>query len=499
MFAPKAAQTKPTPPIARLMPKHPAERSSTSSPQRTSQPDLRNIPVFPPGKLTVGAVNDPLEREADNAANAGGSNPLLAQGMSRAQLHTGRHAERAADALGAAAFTVGDDIFFGAGQYRPDTASGQHLIAHEAAHVGQQARFDKPMVQRQPNGVINMPPETITATLNPTEQDVKHLDRLQGQGVTPNTVQVAHDPADIQRNTPDPAAPLPFTNSGWDGATILTQLGQYDRMPGTDSDSLRCVQAVGMAARVPDGPEAVTAYIASLITQGMLTGQLTDRKRTAIDVLKHVTGRIQNKRATYGDLSWAQEAMHDLFYDDVSGTPSGDIKTQVAPDLDLTKNLQSMDVWCDTPQQVMAQASQLKRGEQLLVESWQVMLNIAFDQLEDQNIQVPEGGSQVVNINGHPVTIKRIPSGQRPPHTALDLNRDRQMGHQLLIIKDTASDAVRLYEPETTASGRHFDGLAADGSNLTGYFADQPNFGIYNYIEIIGKLTPALAAATAKP
>src|SRR5262249_61557298 len=162
---------------------------------------------------------------------------------------------------------------------------------------------------------------------------------------------VAHAAADIERNAPDPNAVLPFKPSGWDGTEILQKLGQYERMPGTDSDSLRCVQAVGMAAHVPDGPAGVKGYFSSMILQGMLTAQMTGRKKTAVDVLKQVSARIESKRATYGDLAWAQEALHDLFYDDVSGTPLPDIPGQVNPSLDLSKNMQSMDVWCDTPQQ----------------------------------------------------------------------------------------------------------------------------------------------------
>jgi hypothetical protein len=41
--------------------------------------------------------------------------------------------------LSAHAFTVGQDVFFGAGQYRPGTTGGRHLIAHELAHVRQQS------------------------------------------------------------------------------------------------------------------------------------------------------------------------------------------------------------------------------------------------------------------------------------------------------------------------------------------------------------------------
>jgi len=58
--------------------------------------------------------------------------------------HTSGEAAGAATALGARAFTVGDHIFFGAGEYQPSSAQGQRLMAHELTHTIQQ----KPMGAR---------------------------------------------------------------------------------------------------------------------------------------------------------------------------------------------------------------------------------------------------------------------------------------------------------------------------------------------------------------
>ncbi len=58
--------------------------------------------------------------------------------LSDVRVHKDSTAAGAADALGAKAFTVGRDVFFGAGQYNPATTGGQKLIAHEAAHTVQQ-------------------------------------------------------------------------------------------------------------------------------------------------------------------------------------------------------------------------------------------------------------------------------------------------------------------------------------------------------------------------
>jgi hypothetical protein len=58
--------------------------------------------------------------------------------LSEVRIHTGAESEAAADAVGAQAYAVGQDIYFGAGAYDPGSESGQHLIAHEVAHTIQQ-------------------------------------------------------------------------------------------------------------------------------------------------------------------------------------------------------------------------------------------------------------------------------------------------------------------------------------------------------------------------
>jgi hypothetical protein len=51
----------------------------------------------------------------------------------------GADVDRACRALGARAFTVGSDIYFAAGAFRPDRRDGVWLLAHEVAHVVQQS------------------------------------------------------------------------------------------------------------------------------------------------------------------------------------------------------------------------------------------------------------------------------------------------------------------------------------------------------------------------
>ena len=63
----------------------------------------------------------------------------LGADLSSVRLHTGSESATAAGAVGARAYTVGNDIHFGAGHYDPSGSDGMFLIAHEVAHTVQQA------------------------------------------------------------------------------------------------------------------------------------------------------------------------------------------------------------------------------------------------------------------------------------------------------------------------------------------------------------------------
>jgi Domain of unknown function (DUF4157) len=62
----------------------------------------------------------------------------LGADLSDVRIHTGERAAASAEAVGAAAYTVGNDIVFGVGSYSPGTDEGRRVLAHELAHVQQQ-------------------------------------------------------------------------------------------------------------------------------------------------------------------------------------------------------------------------------------------------------------------------------------------------------------------------------------------------------------------------
>lgn len=88
-----------------------------------------------------------IQRDLDRAMAGGAALPAGTQAaMGRAffadfsavRVHTGAASDRVAARLGARAMTIGQDIFFRSGAFRPHTPEGDRLLAHELAHVVQQ-------------------------------------------------------------------------------------------------------------------------------------------------------------------------------------------------------------------------------------------------------------------------------------------------------------------------------------------------------------------------
>lgn len=68
----------------------------------------------------------------------------------RVRIHADERAAKRADAIHALAFTAGTSIVFSRNAYDPHSRTGQHLLAHELAHVVQQAGSPGLAIQRKP-------------------------------------------------------------------------------------------------------------------------------------------------------------------------------------------------------------------------------------------------------------------------------------------------------------------------------------------------------------
>jgi hypothetical protein len=74
--------------------------------------------------------------------------PRFGRDFSRVRVHKDTQAAESAQAADARAFTTGQDVVFGAGQYAPATSEGGRLLAHELTHVVQQTDWGREFSNR---------------------------------------------------------------------------------------------------------------------------------------------------------------------------------------------------------------------------------------------------------------------------------------------------------------------------------------------------------------
>lgn len=74
--------------------------------------------------------------------------PRFGRDFSGVRVHAGGRAAELAESVSARAYTIGSDVVFGAGEWSPGTTGGRTLLAHELAHVAQQADGAPSMIRR---------------------------------------------------------------------------------------------------------------------------------------------------------------------------------------------------------------------------------------------------------------------------------------------------------------------------------------------------------------
>jgi hypothetical protein len=130
------------------------------------------------------------------------------------RLHDDPGAAAAASRLGARAFTLGHDVYFGAGEYQPHTATGNRLLAHELAHVVQQRAVDAP------------PGTRVGAASAAQEAEARGAADAVSRGERPHPIAPATAPALAMQA----AAEVPTASNA--GANVLEALRRPDPVAG---------------------------------------------------------------------------------------------------------------------------------------------------------------------------------------------------------------------------------------------------------------------------
>jgi hypothetical protein len=106
--------------------------------RRPARDAVPNVKRSVAGPLTTAALHPPLRGEPLAPSIRSHMERAFGTDLSGVRIHTDAQSSAAAQELNANAFTYGRDIFFGAGNYQPDTSKGGRLLAHEITHTLQQ-------------------------------------------------------------------------------------------------------------------------------------------------------------------------------------------------------------------------------------------------------------------------------------------------------------------------------------------------------------------------
>lgn len=108
---------------------------------RSRRLSRRLAPGAPAGKPAVPRIVHDVLRELGSPLDAATRTAMeqrFGHDFRDVRIHTDHRAAQSARAVDAAAYVVGRHVVFGEGQYRPTTAAGTSLLAHELAHAVQQ-------------------------------------------------------------------------------------------------------------------------------------------------------------------------------------------------------------------------------------------------------------------------------------------------------------------------------------------------------------------------
>jgi hypothetical protein len=128
------------------------------------------------GLLEGGAVHPSVEKAIASSRGSGTSldrgvrekfSGQLGDSLSDVKIHADSTSDALARSVSARAFATGSDVYFAQGEYKPGTADGDKLLAHELTHVVQQrgAPTSGPMTVSTPGDAMETQADAVADEL----------------------------------------------------------------------------------------------------------------------------------------------------------------------------------------------------------------------------------------------------------------------------------------------------------------------------------------------
>jgi hypothetical protein len=225
----------------------------------------------------------------------------LGADLSAVRIHTGADSAKAASAVGARAYAVGQDIHFNAGQYNPSSSGGLHLLAHEVAHTVQQqgsapTRQNKLDVSRAHDGAE-------------VEADAAADAMVSGRSFTvsrsPSTIARDRDPNAVVFKDDHINARKPVDNGPASADNLANQANQAESKARDAAKTTGSKSVIGTAASLTvtnrDDAERIIRLIQasepginSGITKGDITTNVRDANVDALGTLRNYADTLDH-------------------------------------------------------------------------------------------------------------------------------------------------------------------------------------------------------------
>ncbi|MBE9583491.1 DUF4157 domain-containing protein [Mucilaginibacter sp. JRF] len=150
------------------------------------------------GQPSFSKVNQTLQSPGNSLDNRTLSfmESRFRQSFGHVRIHTDSVAAESAQSVNARAYTVGNNVVFGQGQFTPDTTAGKQLIAHELTHTIQQSSAGNTKLQNK---------LTVGEVNSPEEAEADLVAEQVTQGTSKPVIQTGAAPALRRQALPEPA------------------------------------------------------------------------------------------------------------------------------------------------------------------------------------------------------------------------------------------------------------------------------------------------------
>ena len=210
-------------------------KASTSAPIPSSTPSVEHV---------LSGAGSPLD-----ASTRGFMESRFGHDFGGVRVHTGPEAAESARAVGAHAYTVGNDIVFDSGRYDPHSESGKHLLAHELTHTLQQRGMQR---SANPSMGTTTPGDAYEA-----EADAVASRIVSGAATAPFVPAAhAHAPVIARASVTGNQKPQPATNPN---AAALAKIGLEESTAVTEQeqkDTRRFISKLPFPLPAEKGPMA---------------------------------------------------------------------------------------------------------------------------------------------------------------------------------------------------------------------------------------------------